>query len=346
MSAGASQSSWSEACRLSCDVIGADAASIIIWRGSDRSVALMEGYGFDVALVREYEAYYYKLDLLMQNVRPVTEWQVSDELFPDRQWGRHEFFGDFLRRHRVGQVIGLTLRIDTDIIAGLSFHRQQRHAIRAADLSCGKYAEFAVRAFEAFSRRHATVQAVQGALGTLAGPDCLALIMDGSGFGHELSTRGSRERVLQGERLRFDGRTLSHTDRETGHRLRRLLHQACSGGHGRMFIRGEHGGLLRIDAKPVPGPAKYGFNERSALVFVARLDTTSFPDEADLRATFGLTVAEARVLCRLCMGLSVGECAVDLNCRVSTIRTHVSHLLSRMDCTRQSELVRAGMLMA
>jgi DNA-binding CsgD family transcriptional regulator len=81
-------------------------------------------------------------------------------------------------------------------------------------------------------------------------------------------------------------------------------------------------------------------------VLVARLDTSSCPAEDDLRATFGLTQAEGRVRCRLCMGLSVTECAADLNCRVSTIRTHVAHLLAKLDCARQADLVRASMLLA
>lgn len=55
---------------------------------------------------------------------------------------------------------------------------------------------------------------------------------------------------------------------------------------------------------------------------------------------FGLTSAEARVVCELVSGAGITNAAARLNMAASTVQTHVRHILEKTGTHRQAELVR------
>lgn len=65
------------------------------------------------------------------------------------------------------------------------------------------------------------------------------------------------------------------------------------------------------------------------------------PANADVfRAHFGFTPTEARVATHLVMGLTPREVAEHLGVGVETTRTHVKHILAKVGCHRQVDVVR------
>ena len=345
--AGTGHASWTEASRLACDVVGADAAAVIVVRGADHAVELMEGYGHDPALISDYDAYYHQHDVLAESARRTNEWQVSDESYPANQWGAHPFFGGFLRQYRVAQILVLTLHLSENVKVGFSFHRHTRMSARAADFQEGMLPQFTQHAVRAFETREVVLRSARQSLAdALTGDNMVCFLAGARGRIEPLSRQGAMTTLFASRKLVFDGRGIRHTDAPSNTRLQRLLANAAGGKPGKICLRanGVNTSALRFEAQPAPETTKRGPTQKLALVRVTLLDASTPPDEEDLRALFGLTPTEGRVLRYLCDGLSVKACAERLRCAEATVRTHIAHLMNKMHCARQGQLVRAAMV--
>ncbi len=84
---------------------------------------------------------------------------------------------------------------------------------------------------------------------------------------------------------------------------------------------------------------------RMLLVCMRRKSAFAQPDVDRLEAVFAITHAEAAVLAGLAMGHSVEEVATLRHASVLTVRKQVASLLSKMQCSRQAELVRLASLL-
>jgi DNA-binding CsgD family transcriptional regulator len=76
-----------------------------------------------------------------------------------------------------------------------------------------------------------------------------------------------------------------------------------------------------------------------ALVVLVDLDARPHRSESALRASFGLTAAEARLAVRLASGEPLDRIADELGVAYETSRNHVKAIFSKMDVHRQTELV-------
>ncbi|WP_454673216.1 hypothetical protein [Achromobacter pestifer] len=84
---------------------------------------------------------------------------------------------------------------------------------------------------------------------------------------------------------------------------------------------------------------------RMLLVRLRRKSAFALPDVARLKSVFDITRAEAAVLAGLAAGHNVEEVATLRQASVLTVRKQVASLLSKMECHRQSELVRLASLL-
>ncbi|MEM9073129.1 MAG: helix-turn-helix transcriptional regulator [Myxococcota bacterium] len=77
-------------------------------------------------------------------------------------------------------------------------------------------------------------------------------------------------------------------------------------------------------------------------IVMALADPHTMPatDPESYRELYGLTPTECRVVVQLVMGRSSREIARDLGVGVETTRTHVKHILHKMGCHRQVDVVR------
>jgi DNA-binding CsgD family transcriptional regulator len=79
--------------------------------------------------------------------------------------------------------------------------------------------------------------------------------------------------------------------------------------------------------------------QATAAVFVTRVEQAP-PAKIDaVAATFGLTLAETRVLERLLCGMGLVEVAAALGIAETTAKTHLSRIFAKTGVSRQAELV-------
>jgi DNA-binding CsgD family transcriptional regulator len=78
----------------------------------------------------------------------------------------------------------------------------------------------------------------------------------------------------------------------------------------------------------------------AAIVFVTDPERTPLPSDHEIRALFGLTMAEARLARTLADGLSLETAASRLGVRVGTVRTRLKSIFEKTGCHRQADLVR------
>lgn len=104
------------------------------------------------------------------------------------------------------------------------------------------------------------------------------------------------------------------------------------------------GEVLWIDISPAPETLSPG-GGHMMLVRMRRKSAFAMPDVSRLESVFALTRAEAAVLAGLAAGHSVEEVATLRQASVLTVRKQVASLLSKMECHRQSELVRLACLL-
>jgi DNA-binding CsgD family transcriptional regulator len=96
-------------------------------------------------------------------------------------------------------------------------------------------------------------------------------------------------------------------------------------------------GVLVAAARPPHG--LLGREERSAILFISEGQSRE-PSREQLAATFGLTLAESRLLQVLLQGHGLTEAADRLGNSVNTVKTHLRALFEKLDCSRQSDLIR------
>ncbi len=104
------------------------------------------------------------------------------------------------------------------------------------------------------------------------------------------------------------------------------------------------GELTWIDISAAPQALSL-IGNRMLLVRMRRKSAFAQPDVDRLEAVFAITRAEAAVLAGLAMGHSVEEVATLRHASVLTVRKQVASLLNKMECNRQSELVRLASLL-
>lgn len=335
--AGRGEATWGDVSREVVKVVGADAASIVVWRTSDHAVLAFEGAGIEPMLEQEYSEHYYQYDLLLKNPPPSGSWVVSDERFPEARQGRGPFFGDFLWRHRVRQILALSLNLGADVTVALAVHRRTPLPARSSDFLEGSLGRVSRAAGMAFSNRYGIAQAVRASL--------FEAYSMGGDYSFLADPNGRVYPLIPGEPLRdllplaFRNGLLRHPDSRIEQRLRKLIAATVAGTRGSMRFLGRDGRAMRVEMLPLPRHGKVSSNELVVLVSVRQANTREVPEIDDLREVFGITYAQAIVLRLLCESYDAKECAEKTNCSIATVRNHIAQLMMRMNCTRQAQLI-------
>ena len=75
-------------------------------------------------------------------------------------------------------------------------------------------------------------------------------------------------------------------------------------------------------------------------IFITALDWFPAADPAVFEQLFGLTPAEARLAAALASGKSLQEYTRESGVMLSTIRTHMKRMYSKLGVARQADLIR------
>jgi len=95
-------------------------------------------------------------------------------------------------------------------------------------------------------------------------------------------------------------------------------------------------GLLLAATRPPTG--LFGPAAPGAMIFISE-GRLRQPSREQLASTFGLTLAESRLLQVLLQGCGLTEAADRLGISINTAKTHLRSLFEKLDCSRQADLV-------
>lgn len=135
-----------------------------------------------------------------------------------------------------------------------------------------------------------------------------------------------------------------HTQERHQQRWREALDAALAGHRAALTVPAGAQRFARLQLQPLPRTAR---RDDTALVLV-RLEWRGMlppvlPSMPELAAGLNITPGQARVLRLLCEGLTTKQIAQRLDCGVTTVRTHIAQMLSRLDLHRQGELVQRAL---
>lgn len=82
------------------------------------------------------------------------------------------------------------------------------------------------------------------------------------------------------------------------------------------------------------------YGEPLAIVFVNDPEQQIETIDSVLTSIYGLTEAEARIVGLLTNGLTIGDICLKLGIQQNTVRTHLKHIFSKTETSRQSELIK------
>jgi DNA-binding CsgD family transcriptional regulator len=306
---------------------------------------------FDPFWKRAYDEYYVTRDLRrprIQALEPGTVY-IGQELAPDDELCRSEFYNDFLRPQGVFHALGALVVKDQGRIGVLRVLRPRSRPFGEEE-----------RAFLGLILPHLTraLDVQQQVAGLRAERDVNAEVLDRFASGVVLLDR--RARVLAVNRyaealLRAADGLFSVQDGliasapRDGVLLRRLIdgvaardprHPDAAG--GALVVQRPSGRMpYRVLVSPLAAPwLATAPRQAAVVVYVTDPERGPQPDQAAVCRYLGLTPTEAGVVLALARGRSLADVARERGISLNTVRTHVKRCLAKTDVGRQADLVR------
>lgn len=337
---------WQDILRTARDLVGADSGTLIVFDARNKLLTL-SAIGFSDACFSDYQGHYYSCDILEQDSRqaPAGTWLDTARMYDRAQLQRTEFYADFMSKHSMAQILSLIIEANSVLHASIGFQRASVDLKASDRLQSGDFAQYFRRlrsqlaqreknqaigwrsVESAFSEVHEAVLLVSG--------DSLVEKMSALAVGYLDDTQGW---TVRGGRLR-------HADPK----IQRLFDAYCAAvsRDGRMRSLATASGwgeFFWMDISVAPETLSL-IGGRMLLVRMRKKSAFAMPDIGKLESVFAITHAEAAVLGGLAAGHSVEEVATLRQASVLTVRKQVASLLNKMECSRQSELVRLASLL-
>ncbi|MFL9898899.1 helix-turn-helix transcriptional regulator [Paraburkholderia fungorum] len=338
---------WYDVLTSAKELIGADAATLLMF-DSDQELILLQQTGIDRAAEQEYVSRYYKDDAIAHAAlaSPSGRWWDSVELQTTAQMRAKPFFSDYMPRHRMGQVLAFVIVGEPDRRAAVSFQRSASKQNAIQTLSRGKAATYTRALTAAIASREWRIRSnfelVEKAL---ASENEAALICGPDGIIHRSSVHAF-DFLRQARMLNEEKRAIGHYRRDVIAGLSAALSKSAFTTCSTSFVVPTSWGEgVRFDIAPAPSPYRLA-NEALLFVRLRKASAFTVPAVAELADFFVLTTAEARVLAALVAGHTVSEYAATFGVAERTVRNQIASVMRKMSCSRQSELVRLGAMLA
>ncbi|SAL00371.1 LuxR family transcriptional regulator [Caballeronia calidae] len=337
---------WDAFLQTSKEFIGAEGASLVMFDGK-LNLNEMRQTGHDSATEREYVDHFYQYDAFAQATRgsPAGKWWDSVELSSTPEARKLPFYADFMPRHKLGQVVALILLTEPGRHIVVSFQRMNARANAVEEFSNGNARIFTEALLRAVKTRvdaaAVRLSAVESALSSIN--EVVFLVNKN---GNLVRCSPAAYEFLE------DAKMLSATRREVMHEqpnvmrgMLQALSMALATSRPRQYCVPLSWGLgIRFDITAAPDNLRLA-DESLLMVRARKTSAFDVPEAAELATFFGLTVAESRVLLQLVEGHSPKDIAVSNAVAERTVRNQIASLMTKMSCTRMSELVRLGSLL-
>ncbi|TSD56408.1 helix-turn-helix transcriptional regulator [Variovorax sp. KBS0712] len=326
-------------------LIGGDSATLILIDGSGELLNFQQ-HDVSPATERVYTEHFFAHDIVAPLTigAPPGSWFDTQELFSSSLLSREAFYIDFMCQLRMRQLLTFIIEDSPQRRGGLTVQRNMptSHARRDLESTTVRRATSALR--RGMAQRDAMARqwfdTAESAFDGFGEAICL---VTPRGTALRASAR-AQELFSQGRALRLRGGRLWHPSVEVQRALQSALEHAPQAREPvRLSIPDERAGQCRLELVPAVPQLSLG---KEALVFIRihHDDTRSLPPIDSLCSSFGITPAEARVLTALMAGQSPKQHAVLQGVSVHTVRSQVTSLMTKMECTRQVDLVRKGLL--
>jgi DNA-binding CsgD family transcriptional regulator len=335
---------------------------------------LFESAGYSAEALRDYQAYYWKVDPFLQRLLercPDAECGVSQMLINDTELKRSELYSDWSRRYdNVGRMIWAKLPGEAGFHSSLSIVRglETPHFDNAelqviASLAPHlRQASRLARSLRELNSSNAMLQQGLDEMGiAISMVSCSGSVLRSTGGAeHVLAARNGI--WLQNHRLRtalpaeqgvldalIAGACQTCTSSDVNIPLKARLEAAC-GTTIRSWTAPSGGGMLitrRPPCRPlqvIVSPFRSGslLEEEHAAALVQFCDPSAAPKPraAILRAMYHLTATEARIADLLLQGMDVRDTAERVGTSFETARFHLKRVFSKTGVGRQADLIR------
>ena len=352
--AAAQPSAWSRALNAIRRYLHTQSAILFTEDLGSREVGLSVLDKADRKLVQEYYDYYIRKSPLLKAKLsvPLGEVTANSMLMPDREWERHEFYYDFLRRcERFHEMGALIARRDTRVSVVSLIRSRRAGGFSASEAATLRRLLPHVRRAYDIGQRIGRVSAGQASLAALLDRLTLGVILFNE-QGHPVHlNRRAEELLADAGGFGFKHRQITAALHAEGEALQALLHQVIEtgGGDGRhpgaaqTVHRSGPRGPIRVLVTPLRAehmPTGLGRVQIRAAMFLSEPQSATALKPELLRALFNLTEAESLIVRELANGRSPQEISRDLNLSWHTVRTQQRAIYDKIGVNSQAQLVK------
>jgi DNA-binding CsgD family transcriptional regulator len=306
---------------------------------------------FDPAWGRAYDEYYVARDVRRPRITalPPGSVYIGQELAPDDELCRSEFYHDFLRPQGFFHALGALVSKDAGRVAVLRVLRPRARPFGEEERSFLRLVvPHLARALDVHQRL----------AGVRAERDANAEVLDRFGGGvvlldrraHVLAANAYAESLLRAADglLSVQGSLIASAPRD-GVLLRRFIDAVASrdprspdAAGGALVVQRPSGRMpYQVLVSPLAAPwLATAPRQAAVVVYVTDPARGPEPDRDAVCRYLGLTPAEGGVVLALARGLSIADVARERGIAVNTVRTHVKRSLAKAEVGRQAELVR------
>lgn len=338
---------WTEVLEGFAQLTGADSATFVMFDGAGE-LLVFALHGGDAQAQRDYVEHFHAHDIMNPLARgcPAGIWLDSAEVYSPAALSRNMFYADFMRAHRMLQMLAYMVVVSPERRGGICVQRSSIHSKMRALTGSAQMLSLTTAAQQAMARQRERLQFALATLesGFSAYGEAVFLVSRSGSLVHA-SDAAQAWLASPGALVLRDGRLQHREPARQAAWLAALRKAALGPGtvvQGLPVGPGCAHRLELVRADPAMGLA----GETLVLVRVTRKRSAAQLPQELLRAAFGLTVAEASVLAALAAGLRPREYALQQGVAISTVRTQLSSLMDKMGCARQADLVRKACALA
>lgn len=353
--AAANPKAWDVALRAMRRYLNTQSAMLFTEDLDSRRVSLSVLDKAAKSLIQEYYDYYiHKSPLLKAKLSvPFGDVTATNMLMPDRDWERHEFYYDFLRRCERYYEMGALIAKDADSVSVVSLIRAKRAGgyTRHETDRLQRLMPHVRRAFE-IGQRIGSVTSEQASLAALLDHLAMGVILFDDQARAVFLNRRAEKLISEGSGLTLKRREIvASTPAETEallDLLRLAIQTATGNGHhpgaGLTVHRRDPAPELKVLVTPLrSGSVSTGLGgaDICAAMFLSEPDSPASLRTDLLKELFGLTEAEALVVRELTNGHTPQEISSSLNISWHTVRTQQRAVYEKLGVSSQAQLVKA-----
>lgn len=337
---------WHDILRTARDMVGADSGTLIVFDARHKLLDL-SSVSFPEAGAADYRNHYYSCDIVEQDSRLLRTgaWLDTATMCDRGRLQGSEFYADFMLKHRMAQVLCLVIESSAALRAAIAFQRSTVDGKAVERLRSGDFARYFRLLQSRLAQREKALDIGWTAVeSTLSDVGEAVLLVSRDAMVDKMSALAVRY-LDDGHGWNVRGGKLRHPDAKIQSLFDAYCQAVARDGKARSLAAAAGWGELTwIDISAAPQALSL-IGNRMLLVRMRRKSAFAQPDIDRLAAVFAITHAEAAVLAGLATGHSVEEISTLRKSSVLTVRKQVASLLNKMECNRQSELVRLASLL-